>query len=246
MRQIVKRSLLNMIPDRVKRLVMDDILKGQNITRDNIHFSQEGEDIILDKIYIDQKDGFYVDVGAHHPSKLSNTYKYYLRGWNGINIDAMPGSMEAFLKVRPKDINLELGVSETEGELPFYVFEQPTLNTFDEKTAKEHERTRGVTIKKVVKVKTFPLNRILDQYLKDGQQIDFLSIDVEGFDYQVLLTNNWEKYTPKVILVESIGASIEDILQSEIYKYLTSKGYLFISKTFHTNIFQHRNYVKSY
>ena len=58
-------------------------------------YSQEGEDMILGKIFSGQKHGFYVDVGAHHPLRFSNTYLFYLKGWRGINIDAMPGSMVA-------------------------------------------------------------------------------------------------------------------------------------------------------
>jgi hypothetical protein len=71
-------------------------------------WSQEGEDLILARIFGDKPDGFYVDVGAHHPKRFSNTYYFYRRGWRGINIDAMPGSMLAFNRLRPSDINIEL------------------------------------------------------------------------------------------------------------------------------------------
>src|SRR6186713_1276577 len=72
----------------------------------SISYSQEGEDLILKRFFSEKSGGFYVDVGAHHPKRFSNTYMFYKEGWSGINIDAMPGSMKLFNKVRSKDINL--------------------------------------------------------------------------------------------------------------------------------------------
>src|SRR5690554_6253894 len=74
-------------------------------------YSQEGEDILLEKLFEGKNDGFYVDVGAHHPRRFSNTYLLYRRGWRGINIDAMPGSMAEFRRLRGRDINLEIPIS---------------------------------------------------------------------------------------------------------------------------------------
>ena len=67
-------------------------------------YSQEGEDMILRRLFEKQKTGFYVDVGAHHPKRFSNTFFFYKKGWSGINIDAMPNSMRLFDKIRPRDI----------------------------------------------------------------------------------------------------------------------------------------------
>ncbi len=71
--------------------------------------------------------GFYVDVGAHHPLRFSNTYKFYKRGWHGINIDAMPGSMDLFNRLRHRDINLERAVSDSKQILTYYAFNEPAL-----------------------------------------------------------------------------------------------------------------------
>ena len=77
----------------------------------NPSYSIEGEDRIVRTLLWRKHDkGFYVDVGAHHPFRFSNTYLFYTQGWSGINIDATPGSMKAFNKYRPRDINLEVGV----------------------------------------------------------------------------------------------------------------------------------------
>ncbi|HIB94217.1 MAG TPA: SAM-dependent methyltransferase, partial [Candidatus Lambdaproteobacteria bacterium] len=95
-----------------------------------MYFSQEGEDVILRRIFEDQKNGFYIDIGAHHPKRFSNTYYFYDRGWEGINIDATPGSMKIFQKFRPRDINLEIAISEKEQQLTYFMFNEPALNSF--------------------------------------------------------------------------------------------------------------------
>lgn len=71
-----------------------------------------------------------MDVGAHHPKRFSNTHYFYKKGWRGINIDAMPGGMRLFRKIRPKDINLEIAISDKKRVLTYYVFNDHALNGF--------------------------------------------------------------------------------------------------------------------
>ena len=157
--------------------------------------------MILDRFLEYRDSGFYVDVGAHHPKRFSNTYRLYRRGWMGINIDANPGSMQMFKRVRPRDINVEAGVSSTRQELTYYVFNEPALNTFKKDLALE--RAGGIySIIKEVKIVTAPLGELLDQYLPAKTEIDLLTIDVEGLDYEVLRSNDWSRYSPEFILVE--------------------------------------------
>lgn len=67
-------------------------------------YSQEGEDVVLRRLFDSQPSGFYVDIGAHHPVRLSNRYYFYRCGWRGLSVDAAPGSMEMFRRLRPRDI----------------------------------------------------------------------------------------------------------------------------------------------
>src|SRR5437868_6288327 len=80
-------------------------------------YSQDGEDLVLSRFLSSENKGFYVDVGAHHPTRFSNTYFFYKKGWRGINIDAMPGSMIAFDKMRPRDTNVEAAISDNDSEI---------------------------------------------------------------------------------------------------------------------------------
>ena len=203
----------------------------------NTYFSQEGEDIILRRIFGDQTNGFYVDIGAHHPKRFSNTCYFYDRGWQGIKIDAMPGSMKIFQKFRPRDTNLEIAISEKEQQLAYYMFNEPALNGFS-KSISEDRQNKQYHIERTVTIPSFPLSKTLDKFLPSGQKINFLSVDVEGLDLQVLASNDWNKYRPKVVLAEVLGASLNTIKQDPVYKYLTNQGYILFSKLIHTCIFK--------
>lgn len=192
-------------------------------------YSQEGEDMILNRYFEGKKKGFFIDVGAHHPWRFSNTFFFYKRGWRGINLDPMPGSMKLFNKKRPYDINLELGISEYEADLDYHIFKEPALNGFSEEMKDEYLKHNQQFIK-TVKLKTFPLKSILNTYLKKNQTIDFMSIDVEGLDLEVLKSNDWQKYRPYLVLVES-NSQLEEIVECPIYQYMAENDYSLISKT---------------
>lgn len=199
-----------------------------------ISYAQEGEDLLLTRIFESAQAGFYVDVGAYHPKRFSNTFLFYKKGWRGINIDARPGSMLYFNKERPRDINLEIGVSKYAQELTYYMYSEPAYNGFIESFSDDN--IAGTEFKKTGErqVKTLPLQAILNQNLPENQVISFLSVDVEGLDLQVLESNNWEKYRPKIVLVEMLDVSADFIPTTELHEYLTSKGYFFFCKTLNT------------
>ena len=135
-------------------------------------YSQEGEDMILRRIF-EEKNGFYVDVGAHHPRRFSNTYYFYKQGWTGISIEPNPQAAKAFKSDRPRDINLCIGVSDTESILKYYYFDEPALNTFDSSVVKSR---LADTLYKVIGHEDFVVDRldnILKKHLPTGQSIDF-------------------------------------------------------------------------
>lgn len=239
----LKKILFNLTPYRIKRFYRE-ALENKSKSLDKRHlntsYSQEGEDLILKRFFEGKNNGFYVDVGAHHPKRFSNTYMFYLKGWHGINIDAMPGIMQKFNEQRPHDINVEAGVSFEKDELTYYMFNEPALNTFSKKEAKKKDGLRDFKIIAEKKIQTLPLSSVLKTHLPKDIQIDFISIDVEGLDLQVLKSNNWELYRPKMILVEDLKKhsliELED--QSLVYKFLFSKHYQLVAKTYNTLFFR--------
>lgn len=200
-------------------------------------YSQEGEDMILQRLFEWKAVGFYVDIGAHHPKRFSNTYIFYQRGWRGINIDALPGTMKVFNKHRPRDINLEIPIGERIEELTYYTFNDPALNGFSVELStirNDMERYRIISKKKMT---TLPLADVLDRYLPDGQEIDFMTVDVEGWDLKVLKSNDWSKYQPKVVLVEIENTDLSDLENNTIVRFLREKDYLVFAKCVNTWIF---------
>ena len=193
--------------------------------------------MILRRLFEGQQTGFYVDVGAHHPKRFSNTYFFYKQGWRGINIDAMPGSMKAFDKIRPRDINIEKPVSDKKQILTYYAFNEPALNGFSKELSKERDGLKNYYIEFEKDIETSTLEEILNENLPKNQQIDFLSIDVEGLDFIVLASNAFEKYKPKVILIEILGSCLKDIEENEIAIYLNQYNYSIYAKAANTVIF---------
>lgn len=127
-------SLLNRLQKRISRSLevllfgnRYSIYSQQLFAYHTLSFSQEGEDLVLKRVFEGQEQGFFVDVGAHHPQRFSNTYLFYLKGWRGINIDAMPDSMEPFEDLRPEDINIESAISDVPEVLTYYLFNEPAI-----------------------------------------------------------------------------------------------------------------------
>ena len=203
------------------------------------HFSQEGEDLILARFFEGKKQGFYVDVGAHHPVRFSNTYLFYQRGWRGINIDGMPGSMKEFDKMRPGDQNIEALISSEPREVEFFLFNEPALNTCDPGLVRERDGLAGYRVIEKTVLRTQTLAAILDKTVLPKEGIDFMSVDVEGMDLDVLSSNDWNRFRPTVILAEDFGVStVEKALVTPVARLLKEKGYSMFAKSVNTLLFE--------
>ncbi|MCA9331804.1 FkbM family methyltransferase [Candidatus Saccharibacteria bacterium] len=163
-------------------------------------YAQYHEDIILAALFKGKKDGFYVDVGANYEEYHSVTKYFYERGWRGINIEPIPRLIKTFNKKRPRDINLNYAVAAKKGTLSFREYpNHDGYSTFSEETKKENEKLGLPHIDYDVKVDS--LKNIFTRYKLT--EIDFLKIDVEGFENEVLHSNDWKIFRPKVICIEA-------------------------------------------
>ena len=241
---MLKELLKTILPKRAKEKIIN--IKNHYFDGYSLKsYSQEGEDMILKRLFEKQEKGFYVDVGAHHPKRFSNTYYFYKKGWNGINIDAMPNSMKLFNKIRPRDINIEKPISDEKQILTYYAFNEPALNGFSKELSDsrvKEENNYHIIFEKDIETST--LEEVLDINLPRNQEIDFLSIDVEGLDFMVLKSNNFEKYKPKVILIEILGSSLSDIDNNEISILLKKFNYLIYAKAVNTVIFIEKDFLE--
>jgi FkbM family methyltransferase len=203
-------------------------------------YAQEGEDLVAARLLGDKPGGgFYVDVGAHHPVRHSNTYLFYRRGWRGMNIDAAPGSMAEFQRLRPRDINIESLVASDPSPRRFYVFNEPALNTASRELADQRPAEDAqFRIEKEVELRPRTLASLLDEFLPPGTAIDLMSVDVEGLDFDVLRSNNWERYRPTLLLVEILLTDLAAIEAHEIARFLRDRHYRPIAKLYNTVVFR--------
>ncbi len=202
-------------------------------------YGQEGEDLVFARLIGDRGPGFYVDVGAHHPSRHSNTFLLYRRGWRGINIDATPGSMAIFNRMRPRDINIETLVAQDTAPRVFHRFNEPALNTAStELAAQRPGESEAFQIIETVTLTPRSLSDILTQHVPPGQAIDLMSVDVEGLDFDVLKSNDWARFRPATLLVEVLETRLHNLDGHEIVRFLASHGYQPIAKLYNTVIFQ--------
>lgn len=152
-------------------------------------FSQLGEDSILWNHFHARSDGFYVDVGCHDPFKYSNTCLLHTAlNWQGINIDADPAAIERIQRVRPNDHNIHVGVGLVDEIRSFTEFQEGAVNTFDLSMA-THQQV-NFELKKVSQVRTRPLADILSETAAAHRAIDYMNIDCEGLDHEVLMSND--------------------------------------------------------
>jgi FkbM family methyltransferase len=202
-----------------------------------LSYAQEGEDLVLARLFGNQVGaGFFVDIGAHHPTRFSNTYYFYRRGWTGLNVDALPGTANLFRRMRPKDITVECGIGAKEGFLTYFAFNEPALNTFSEQEAAKKNHPPYHVINKI-QLPVMTLAQLFDQQLPKGRTIDFMSVDIEGFDHEVIASNDWDRYRPKVLLVELLNTQLEDLQSNPTAQLLQRVGYQIYAKTYNTFFF---------
>lgn len=187
-------------------------------------YSQGGEDLVIDRLLGGRSEGFYVDVGANDPWRFSNTARFYKRGWKGINVEPDPIVYERLAAARSRDINLNLGVGCADGELPFYHFFPDTFSTFStEQAARSQEK--GLELVETLAIPVSRLDDLLSEHLGE-REIDFLSVDVEGTELDVLLSNDWERFRPVVIVVESTEETGSGVAPDpDCDRILTAAGY---------------------
>lgn len=210
-------------------------------TWEKASYSQSGEDLIMDHVITDLQLSLptYIDIGAHHPRYINNTFLMYTKGSRGINIEPDPGLFNVFQQMRSEDTNLNIGIGAERGEADFYIMNEPALNTFmkseAEAVAKENPSYK---ISRVCKVKLRTVQDVISQH-SNGVFPDVLSIDVEGLDETILRSMNYEAGAPKIMCVETVSFSTKGrgIKKTDLIEFITSKGYIAYADTFINTIF---------
>jgi hypothetical protein len=195
--------------------------------------SQFDEDLFLRKYFKNYGRGKYLDLGCFHPVRDSNTYQLYKKNWSGINIDLNPLTIELFNYSRPRDVNLNIALSRKSGKKNFYFFgEFSPLNTLDPNHLNFLKKNFNIEKNqyKIKKIKTENINNVLRK--KKFNIIDFLSIDLEGQEYEVLRNFNFKKYRVNLLSVEILSHnSLSKKISKKINKLLIRNNFKRVYKT---------------
>lgn len=215
----------------IKHALFDRNLSNQS-------FSQCGEDLIL-KFAFHSLGVFhptYLDIGAHHPSKLSNTALFYKSGSRGVNVEPNPQLFREFQAKRTRDINLNIGVSSSNGRLDFYIMNIPELSTFSEVAAREYITKQFVSIERIVRVDVVAINELMKEHQPEGG-FDLLSIDVEGLDKSIIESIDFSIYRPMAICVETVDFVSGCKTADEMSTIMNDNGYFTYADTFVNTIY---------
>ena len=217
----------------------------------HITYAQCGEDLVVCNIFT--RLGLqpsYLDIGAHHPLEISNTALLYLRGSRGINIEANPVLFQEFMHLRPEDINLNLGIGPQEEVLNFYMIDDRSgRNSFNKNAVEDFVKSDPrFSIQKIMPIQIAKIDHVIEKYSK-GIYPDFLSIDIEGNDYDVLQGADFSRNSPLVICAEGgdpiIGAeSGSGDSTNRIVKLLQERDYTLCFRTWGNFIFVRNDALK--
>jgi hypothetical protein len=215
--------------------ILQNIYIKNNFFKKKDSYSMDKEDLVVQEYFKNKTYGFYVDVGCYHPLQRNNTMLLYLKGWRGINVDISDFSIKLFKFLRPEDLNLNLAISNLEGEIDmFFQKKLSQLSTIKEKYAKI--AFQGTIHNK--KILSRRLNSILEESKYRGQRINFLNIDVEGSDFEVLQSLDFNKYSPELICIEVIE---KELKKSDVFNFLYNKKYKKTWSGVFSHIFQLTN-----
>lgn len=196
--------LVEALAKEVKRIFWREFIRGS--------FSQDYEDLVVEKIFGKKYIGRYFEIGAYHPIRLSNTYRFYKKGWKGSVVEPRVEVKKLFKRWRKRDEFISAGVNDKKTVLNYYQFLIPAINTFS-KSESEKRIREGHKLIRINKIKTVNIKNIIKQ------RIDFLSIDTEGMDEIILKNWPWKKYQPQVICVENDKQNkVEKVLEELGYK----------------------------
>jgi FkbM family methyltransferase len=216
-RAAIRKTLL--VPYKIATPYLNAPISFPDNRKDINSYSYHFEDILIDSILGNKRSGRYIDIGANDPVFRNNTKRFSLKGWNGINVEPCINKFIEILADRPKDININAALSDTDGLMPFYILDWEMASTLDESVAKHHCKEYETTIREVVDISVMRFDTFMKKY-NGTLPIDFISMDMETHELKTLKTNDWNLYRPTLFCIELCYD-----LSKETTAYMESKGY---------------------
>ena len=218
----IKNIIINLYP--LNKIYF--LYKIKKLSKKKYYYAENAEDVIINTLFNHRTDGYYIDVGCYHPVRGSLTYKLYNKGWRGVNIDVSSSSINLFNIARPKDKNLNVGITNNNGE-DFY-YQLGNINQGN--SLKKYDNAEKIKIK---------LSTI-DQVITDLkiEKIDYINIDAEYRDFEALQGLSLIKVRPSLITIEDANNfDISNIINTNINKYLVERNYFLFSRTICTSFY---------
>lgn len=210
----------------------------ERLGTEKISYAQCGEDLILEYLFasLDTTSVRYIDIGAHHPSYLSNTYLFYRHGGAGVCVEPDPRAIPRFQKLRPRDHCLNVGIGPEPGTAILYVMTTPTLSTFSRDEAERYASYGTEQIESTLHIPMRNINEVIETECRGVP--DLISIDVEGYDLPILQSLDFGRWRPKVLCVETLtyAENGEGHKLNGTIEFLQSKGYVLYADTYINSI----------
>lgn len=186
-------------------------------------YASNFEDVLLNRIFHDVEHGFYIDIGADHPIFSSTTKSFYDRGWTGINVEPSP-NFALIESERPHDINLNAVVTDLDGEVDFF------CNDDLPATSSVHEALHPAVAARIgqrthTRVRSYKLDSLVSRHARD-REVHFLKIDAEGSEGAIVMSTDWSRFRPMVIVAESTEPFSTNRIDQEWAAFLTRNGFL--------------------
>lgn len=201
-------------------------------------YSQWGEDILINKFFHNLSKGFYIDIGCYHPYMFNNTCLLHKRGWRGINLDINPASIDLFNISRPRDTNICTTIDEKKREFKmFFDGHFSSVNTLDEDFYRDAKSTYFKNVK-LLTVQSKTIEEVISLSGHKGS-VDFINIDVEGSDFNILKQINLKRLGVKLVAIETHHVDGSGVQKLEsIVNYLNRNNFSIYERVGPTSIFK--------
>lgn len=167
-----------------------------------ISYAQNFEDVMIARLFPRDHKGFYIDVGAADPVHLSVTKHFYDAGWHGINVEPLPRFHQRLSEARPRDVNLPAVIGRKHSARMFFEIAELPENSTSDESVMAQLKEQGRTVH-THQVDVLSLEEVCDRHVGD-RQIDFMKVDVEGGELDVLQSANWTRYRPVLLVIEAV------------------------------------------
>jgi FkbM family methyltransferase len=183
----------------------------------------------------------YVDIGAHHPRNFSTTFLLYRLGWTGLLVEPNPALAQQLRRWRHRDVVEQCAVSDSSGTATFYMYANPCYSTLSAAHAARLQDQEGMRPEQEIVTPVRTLRELAIAHPSVFGRAELLKVDAEGHDIQVLRSNDWSTFRPRLVVAEMLGETAATAGRDQVAEFLQEQGYFLRSFLYHSAIFERRD-----